>query len=397
MRLQTPGHTIETMRRLDAVIRGACRVYNELPCKKTSTASGDGLCFFYARATTTFLVCPRLSNGMCAAYVTADDVCLTVDAQVVHVQSRLDAKNRDRSIVCSLHAGLAPKQLCVRVHVCGVKLVDVCVHRAFFSGRTGGQFHSRQYMLECGRGSDHYMAIHPAGTHLALSNTSNNCVNVFTLPDFKFAVKLGKSGMGLTELDGPQGLCFTDAGELLITDLWNDRVQHWTLDGEQIASYSAQDPWCVASRGNVAALGGSSVKGVHILSLESGATIKEWLLRGSISAIAFVDAAVLAVSDYVAQTVGLYTLEGALKRQLAASIICHGLAACADGCLLVSDAKGRRVRVFLENGDELNTFPFEVHSLNLFPFSVALHAEHAYVLEVPGFIDDDEVMVCVFE
>jgi hypothetical protein len=397
------------MDRLQAFMRSACRVYSELPCYDTSAVSGgDGVRFFGARTVNTFQICPRLSDGTCAVYVTPADVCVTVtDAAArpvhVHTQLRLDSGSGTVSIAYTFDAVATGymsilKEVRVRVHVCGALLVDACVARKTFSGRTGGRLYS-QHIVSLHYSPFEFMAIHPAGTYMAISDyaNANNRVNVFALPDFQLVGKLGQAGAGLKELRDPRGLCFTSAGALLVADNSNRRVQCWALDGTWIESYSVENPWCVASYGDMVAVGCDEGGGVCIISLESGTVIHKWLNGSNVTAVAFVnaDTSAIAISNYTAVklSIDLYTLEGVLKTHLVDGIISLYLAACTDGCLLAQDWYGHHVRVFsqdgrsgyricvfLEDGTELGTSTLATHTFEAPPRTIAVHAEHAYVL-----------------
>ena len=98
-------------------------------------------------------------------------------------------------------------------------------------------------------------------------------------------------------------------------------------------------------------------------------------------AVAFVDVNTLAVSNYTQKTLGLYTLSGTLIKQLATNIFTIGLAVCADGCVLSSDFKKSRIRVFAPDGTELKTSPLATHIFQEHPGLIALSGERAYVFE----------------
>ena len=392
------------MNALRAAIRNACCVYNKLPNAATSVASGDGIRYFCTRAANTIFIRPRLPDGAPVAYITMEDVCLSVTDTnnaspiYVHTQIQLDSGSGNISIAYTLDVDTSSmvKEICVHVHVCGVLLVNTRATRKPFDGRTGGRLHIQHAF------SGVNMAIHPAGTHLAAcvpivgkgKQSQLTSVNVFTLPEFQFVNILG----GEIEYCGPHGLCFTDNGTLLIADFYNKRVQHWALDGEWIASYPVRSPRYVASRGDAVVVG-CHENGVYVFSLKSGTKISEWLLNkgwiSTISAITFVDADTLAVADSRTEIMGLYTLRGVLKTQLATNVFSSGLAVCADGCLLASDYGQKRIRVFLPTGDELKTSPLSTFLFeDSSPCDIALHAGHAYVFERIGC---GLTRICVFE
>ena len=397
-----PELIFNAMHKLCLEIRGACLVHHELPSVKTSIVSGEGLRSFNARAENMIFISPRLSSGTRAAYIMPEDVCLTaidVNARLlcmcVHVQ--LDPKSSNIAITFTLDSvvGFTPKEIRVRVHVCGVLLVNVCVCKAF-SGLTDGRFlQSRVFS-----GFLSYATIHPAGTHLVVSDFIRNCVEVFTLPDFQLVKTFVGKYMGTDpdELKNPRGLCFSSAGTLLIADYKNDCVQHWTLDGEWIASYPVQKPTCIALFCDAIAVGCCYGNGVHVFSIESGAEISRWLNKNVVHAIAFLNATTLAIAVRTTETIDLYTLEGVFKRRLAVGIISFGLAVCADGCLLVSDWDQKRVRVFSIDGGEIVTSPFAERAYEGTVGAVATTTTCAYVLENTGPVESKYAFrVYVFE
>jgi hypothetical protein len=238
------------------------------------------------------------------------------------------------------------------------------------------------------------MAIHPAGTHLAavtnsehdehggLDMYSRHRLDVYELPAMNLLATLdllsdSLSGSRATRLS-LSGLCFTDAGTLLVADYENDHVQHLTLGGLNIASYTVCDPICVASRGDIMAIGTNG--GVYVCALKSGA-MQSLNSNCNIQAIAFADKDTLAVANYTKRTVSLYTLTGKLIKHLARAIYSYGLAMCADGCLLASDYILKRIRVFAPDGTELTTSPLATHIFQTHPRSIALSGERVYALE----------------
>ena len=114
-------------------IRDACCVYNKLPDVVESTVDDDGIRFFCTTAANTVLVRPRLLGGVRAAYIAVEDVCLLVtdacDGHLIHVhaQIQLDSVHGNIRIAYAfdVDAGPVPKEIRMRVHVCGVLLVDV--------------------------------------------------------------------------------------------------------------------------------------------------------------------------------------------------------------------------------------------------------------------------------
>ena len=352
----------------------------------TSVVGGDGtLCFHRPGAAKNVItICPRLRDGIRAAYIHLNDVQAVVSVsnhKLMRTQLQSDIDS-DGNIVllytlddddCVHFTSTTKLQVCVRV--CGVLLVNVRVHAATFDGRTARHVLNRNLLMDI----EYHMAIHPAGTRLVVSSFQD-VLKVFGLPDMNLLATLGSRGDGPNNLKFPRGLCFTDAGTLLVTDYINCRVQHWSLEGSYIASYATfKWPLCVASRGNLFVVG-DTVRS-YVCSLENGDVLHTWPAGITINEVVFVDANVLAAASHLLQTVCLYALNGGLLRQLTANIISTGLAVCADGCLLMSNYYRKTIHVFAPNGTEVTTAPLATHTFQS-PRTIALCGEYAFVLEV---------------
>ena len=217
------------------------------------------------------------------------------------------------------------------------------------------------------------------------------------------------------QLKEPGGLCFTDAGTLLVTDSIY-RVQHLTLDGTRLAVYKVRYPKCIASRSDIIVVG--TLHGVRVFSLANRHFSSDWpddwlnecfVDKCFVTAVTFVDDSTLAVAVYRAKMIGLYALNGTLKRKFGIDTISNeihvnGIAVCADGCLLVSNYFDRqqRARVFsIDDSSKADTLPFlrkrkralltgginEIFTSSFATRSfaelrgIAVNASHAYVLE----------------
>ena len=206
---------------------------------------------------------------------------------------------------------------------------------------------------------------------------------------------LGSRGDGPTNLMSPRGLCFTDAGMLLVADCANSRMQHWTLEGQYISSFSIQYPQCAARcltlHSDIIAIGTIDA-GVSACSLADGTVLHSWLVSDVISAVAFIIADTLVVSNFTQEMIGLYTLDGSFLKQIAIDIFSFGIVVCVDDCILMSDFHQSRMRTFTLNGTELDTSQLVTHTFQSSPTSVALHGERVYIME-----DAKPGRICVFE
>ena len=262
---------------------------------------------------------------------------------------------------------------------------------AAFNGRATNRF-CRQHTLTAKNAG--CIAIHPAGSHLVVSDSTYTLLWVYGLPEMKLltTLQIYRDRDGFPE--GVGGMCFTDAGTLLVSNWsnWPCSLQHWTLEGSYITSYTIRNVRCVASRGDKIAVGTWS--GVHVLNLKDDLMFSSpgniWT-ADYITAVAFVDAATLAVSNNDQRTIGLYTLNGRLLKHVASGILSRSIAMCADCCLLATDHYRRRIRVFAPDGEELL---FPTHLFQSRPHVVALCGARAYVLDL------DEAFpprICIFK
>ena len=387
---------------LCSMLRKCCRIYSELPDAETSTANGDGIRRFYKRNVSNLaIIHPRLRDGTRAAYICPDDVRLTVfnaDHRMLRVQTKLDITiDGEISLQYMLGDDCDSSEIQACVHACGTLLVDVRVRCAIFEGRSGGRFCGRHALASTPyfATSTHYMAIHPAGTHLVVGYNNNwthnrQVLDVYGLPEMNFLSLLDLRNESSFK---PNGMCFTDVGTLLVSDIRGDRVRHWTLGGSCIASYSVRKPSRVASRGDTfVILAISNYSDVCVYSLDSATALHTWSVPGYICEVIYADAATLAFSNYAGETIDLYALDGAFLRQLAVNIRSTSLAVCADGCLLANDRSRRCIRVFALDGTESTTSPLTTHVFGAVPAGIAVCGARAYVLE-----NGDPMHVYVFE
>ena len=105
-------------------IRSACCIYDELPDATASIVRGSGIRFFCVHGKNKIRINPRLLDRARAAYVAIEDICFTVtddsDARrLVHVHAQMHLDRGNINITYTLDACPPPKEIRVRVHVCG--------------------------------------------------------------------------------------------------------------------------------------------------------------------------------------------------------------------------------------------------------------------------------------
>ena len=82
---------------------------------------------------------------------------------------------------------------------------------------------------DCGRG----LAIAPDSAHMVASH-DNHKLSVYSLPDGKHVRTFGSYGAGKRQFNLPVKLCFSAAGNILVAECDNKRVQEVTLAGDHV-------------------------------------------------------------------------------------------------------------------------------------------------------------------
>ena len=80
------------------------------------------------------------------------------------------------------------------------------------------------------------LAISPDNVHMVVSH-SNDTLSVYLLPSCVFVACIGREGPGNGQFYGPAKMCFTCAGNLLVVDSENERVQELMLTGDHVRNY----------------------------------------------------------------------------------------------------------------------------------------------------------------
>ena len=126
------------------------------------------------------------------------------------------------------------------------------------------------------------MAVSPDGAWLAVPCLDVNRILVYAAtPPHALLRTIGSCGAGEGQLNGPCRMCFTPAGNLLVCDYYNNRVQELTLDGEHVRSFVVQNPYSLALCDDVLAVGTYSSPHIRLLSYPSGAALREFGPQGA--------------------------------------------------------------------------------------------------------------------
>lgn len=200
-----------------------------------------------------------------------------------------------------------------------------------------------------------------------------------------------------TCMPNPHGMCFGTDDTLWVADTHNDRVQHWALDGTLLGSISSQymDPIDVAVCGDMIAIAYRHKQTCQIRSISTGDVLYTWSNRNIGFKIAFGSASTLLASCTAG--VGLHALDGTLLKMLNGYSVCWGLAACADGTLLVSDKYAQRVHVFTATGDALPSAPLSKYDFTQNTTSIMVSGARAFVVGAASAAENTDLFIYEFQ
>jgi 6-phosphogluconolactonase (cycloisomerase 2 family) len=125
------------------------------------------------------------------------------------------------------------REVDIRISVCGVLMWAGVVRAAGIAGR-----HLQTYAVA--DGMKYGLVVTSCGRYMAVSYCDENKLRVYRLEADGTATLLhtvGSEGSGPMEFRSPANLCLTPAGNLLVCDCGNDRVQELTVLGEAEPRY----------------------------------------------------------------------------------------------------------------------------------------------------------------
>ena len=104
----------------------------------------------------------------------------------------------------------------------------------------------------------HGLAISPDSTHMVASH-SDDTLSVYSLPGGEHIRTFGSYGVGTVQFNMPGKLCFGVAGNILVADAGNKRVQEVTLTGDHVRFIGVgviDDPiWGIAANAELIVVG----------------------------------------------------------------------------------------------------------------------------------------------
>lgn len=98
------------------------------------------------------------------------------------------------------------------------------------------------------------IAVSPNGNLVAISDTSDQIILLYSMPTGDMIRSFGTSGARPGEFDLPQGLCFSsDGSNILVAEYGNDRVQEVNLTGEHVRFIAVSKAYDVDANADVIA------------------------------------------------------------------------------------------------------------------------------------------------
>ena len=112
------------------------------------------------------------------------------------------------------------------------------------------------------------MAIDDDRHRIIVVDTENHRVQVFSSIDGSFLFEFGEEGNQPGQFNYPAGLCIDNQGRIIVADYYNDRLQAFTPDGNDISSLTCDDrhvPCCVAFDEHRGLIAFSADHQVHVI------------------------------------------------------------------------------------------------------------------------------------
>ena len=102
------------------------------------------------------------------------------------------------------------------------------------------------------------LTISPDGAHM-ISSHDDDTLTVYSLPGGERIRTFGSRGEGEGQFDWPAKLCFSVAGNILVAERWNKRVQEVTLTGDHVRFIGVgvidDDIWGIAANAELIGVG----------------------------------------------------------------------------------------------------------------------------------------------
>jgi hypothetical protein len=335
-------------------------VFSDVVDASISEVSGPGTVGFYRSdsARNSIRLVPRLLSGPVAEYVSVDDVMVDVIGGSAVVSVGMSG-----SFECVYTVDESAREVDFRISVCGILMWADVICPCEITGR-----HLHSYAIA--DSNKHGMVVTPNGRYMALSVWIEHKLLVYRLVADGTATLLhtvgATAGAGPNQFHNPFKMCLTPAGNLLVCEWGNGRVQELTGLGEAESQHLRFIPTAfamtVALHGDTLAVG--TVTGtIQLLSYANGAHLRSIGSRGSgpgqigymCEGLRFtLDGQFIVAAENRNCRLSMFRAsDGGFVKHIGAGVVADGnkdVQFALNGELLVGDSGNHRVCVFSPDG-----------------------------------------------
>jgi hypothetical protein len=195
-------------------------------------------------------VTPYTTSGVLAEFITSDDVSLSFTSVSgapiecdVTVTENQPGEIRAQYCISAQH-DVRVTEIRISVEVCNHLIGQpLCVKLGYDASSTRAGI-----CLHGADGGKAGLAVTDNASLLATSDYEECVLRIFELsPRVKLLNKIGGRGSQPGQLLGPCRLCFTPAGNLLVCELSNNRVQHLTAQGQSLHCTALPGAYAIAN------------------------------------------------------------------------------------------------------------------------------------------------------
>jgi hypothetical protein len=338
-------------------------VYRDVVDASMSEVSGPGTVGFVWRdsARNAISLMPRLHIDEVAECVTVDDVAFVVSAGSAAVSVGLAG-----SFDCVYTVDEGVREIGIRISVCGVLVWSGTVRACDIMGR-------RLQSYNITGGSKLGLVVSPNGRYMAVSYYHEDKLRVYRVEADGAATLLHTvgttAGANPKQFNNPVKMCSAPAGNLLVCEYGNDRVQELTGLGEAEPQHVRFIPikyaWAIALHGDVLAVG-TDIGTIELLSYASGALIRSISVIGSgpdrmgdrCAGLRFTpDGRFVVAAEQDNKRLSMFRAsDGGFAKHIGAGVLANGnkdVQFAQNGELLVADFYNHRVCVLNADGDTL--------------------------------------------
>jgi hypothetical protein len=304
---------------------------------------------------------PRLPSGGIAEFVTTEDLGVFVSGGTATV-----SVGTSGSFDCVYTVDEGVREVDIRITVCGVLVWAGVVRVCEITGH-----HLQSYDIAA-EGRMFGCVVTPNGRYMAVSFYFDHKLHVYRLEDdgttsLQHAVG-ATAGDGPMQFNYPGRMCLIPAGNLLVCEYGNDRVQELTGLGEaepqHVRFILIAGAWSIALHGETLAVGTNGA--IELLSYASGVLICSIGSRGSgpgqigyrCEGLRFTpDGQLIVSAEQGNKRLSMFRVsDGSFVKHIGADVVADGwkdVQFAPSGELLAADCNNHRVCVFSADGDTL--------------------------------------------